>query len=52
MFAVYNTVKEARRISVEQHVPILIEAMSFRGGNHSTSDDANNYRTPKIMEGW
>lgn len=52
VLAVYNAVKEARKISTTNKKPILIEAMSFRGGDHSTSDFSANYRTKPIMEGW
>lgn len=52
LFAVYAAVCEARRISVEQKVPVLIEAMTYRGGHHSTSDDASRYRSKEELEYW
>ncbi len=45
VFAVYNAVREARRLAIENQEPILIEAMSYRVGHHSTSDDSTAYRT-------
>jgi len=45
VFAVYNAVREARRLASEMKVPVLIEAMSYRVGHHSTSDDSTVYRT-------
>ena len=50
--AVYAAVKEARKISVEQGVPVLIEAMTFRRGDHSTSDASKSYRDDEVMKGW
>ncbi len=49
---VYYAVKEARKYCVEKGEPVLIEAMSFRGGDHSTSDYSPNYRTPVVMKGF
>jgi 2-oxoisovalerate dehydrogenase E1 component alpha subunit len=49
-FAVYNAVKEARRVAVERNEPVLIEAMSYRVGHHSTSDDSTVYRTAAEVE--
>lgn len=49
---VYYATKEARKYVMEEKKPILIEAMSFRGGDHSTSDYSANYRTDEIMKGW
>jgi len=45
LFAVYNATKEARKIATEQRKPVLIEAMTYRVGHHSTSDDSLRYRT-------
>ncbi len=40
LFAVYNAVTEARRLIVEEKRPVLIEAISYRVGDHSTSDNS------------
>eukprot|EP00195_Chlamydomonas_chlamydogama_P008912 CAMPEP_0202899442 /NCGR_PEP_ID=MMETSP1392-20130828/7669_1 /ASSEMBLY_ACC=CAM_ASM_000868 /TAXON_ID=225041 /ORGANISM="Chlamydomonas chlamydogama, Strain SAG 11-48b" /LENGTH=364 /DNA_ID=CAMNT_0049585617 /DNA_START=182 /DNA_END=1276 /DNA_ORIENTATION=+ len=50
--AVYNAVREARRIAVEGCRPVLVEAMSYRSGHHSTSDDSSRYRTADEMRSW
>lgn len=49
VFAVYNAVQEARRFIVEEKRPALIEGISYRGGNHSTSDNAGLYRDDAEM---
>lgn len=51
-FAVYETVKNARQICLENNVPILIEAMTYRMGAHSTSDDPSRYREDKDVCAW
>lgn len=43
-FAVYETVKKAKALCLENKGPILIEAMTYRLGAHSTSDDPSVYR--------
>ncbi|BGP12278.1 hypothetical protein JCM10213_000026 [Rhodosporidiobolus nylandii] len=43
--AVYLASKEARRRAVEGQKPVLVEAMSYRVGHHSTSDDSSAYRS-------
>lgn len=63
IFAVYNAVKEARRLSLtpsptsqgtttEPNRPVLIEAMSYRVSHHSTSDDSFAYRARVEVEDW
>ncbi|ORY02020.1 Dehydrogenase, E1 component [Basidiobolus meristosporus CBS 931.73] len=52
VWAVYNATKEARRIAVEENRPVLIEAMTYRIGHHSTSDDSSAYRSKKEVEDW
>jgi 2-oxoisovalerate dehydrogenase E1 component alpha subunit len=32
--------------------PVLIEAMTFRVGHHSTSDDSTRYRGAKEVSAW
>lgn len=44
IFAVHAATKAARKLAVEQNRPVLIEAMTYRMGHHSTSDDSTNYR--------
>ncbi|KAJ3023454.1 UNVERIFIED_CONTAM: hypothetical protein HDU68_008610 [Siphonaria sp. JEL0065] len=52
VLAVYNVVKEARRIAVEEQKPVLIEALTYRVGHHSTSDDSSAYRPKKEVSDW
>jgi 2-oxoisovalerate dehydrogenase E1 component alpha subunit len=47
--AVYNATKEARRICIEENKPVLIEALTYRVGHHSTSDDSSAYRSKKVF---
>jgi len=42
--AVYNATKEARRLCVEEKTPVLLELMTYRVGDHTTSDDSTAYR--------
>lgn len=49
IFAVYNAVKKAREMIMERKGPVLVEAYTYRGGDHSTSDSAASYRTPEVM---
>ena len=44
LFAVYNATKAARKLAVEQQRPVVMEAMTYRVGHHSTSDDSTAYR--------
>lgn len=50
IWAVYNATRAARAIAVEQRRPVLIEAMTYRIGHHSTSDDSTKYRDRKEVE--
>lgn len=52
LFAVYNATKMARELAVEKQVPVLIESMTYRGGHHSTSDDASRYRSNEELQFW
>lgn len=52
VFAVYNATKKARKISVEESRPVLIEAMTYRVGHHSTSDDSSAYRSVDEVNFW
>ena len=38
LFAIYWATKEARKLIIKEKSPVLIEAMSYRVGDHSTSD--------------
>lgn len=45
VFAVEAAVREARTYAIEHSAPVLIEAMTYRQGHHSTSDDSTRYRS-------
>ncbi|KAK1406885.1 hypothetical protein QVD17_38494 [Tagetes erecta] len=50
--AIYNVVRNARQIAINEQRPILIEAMTYRVSHHSTSDDSTKYRSTDEIEHW
>jgi 2-oxoisovalerate dehydrogenase E1 component alpha subunit len=50
--AVYNVTKAARKIAVNENRPVLVEAMTYRIGHHSTSDDSSAYRSVDEVRFW
>ncbi|KDR82883.1 hypothetical protein GALMADRAFT_238516 [Galerina marginata CBS 339.88] len=50
ILAVMSAVKEGRRRCLEQGRAVLVEAMSYRVGHHSTSDDSFAYRARAEVE--
>ncbi|KAF5315208.1 hypothetical protein D9619_007091 [Psilocybe cf. subviscida] len=50
VLAVMSAVREARRRCLEQGRAVLVEAMSYRVGHHSTSDDSFAYRPRAEVE--
>jgi len=51
--AVFAAVRRAREIALREGKPTIIEAMTYRIGAHSTSDDDTKYRNPAAPEpGW
>ena len=50
--AIYDTVARARKICLQGEGPVLIEAMTYRMGAHSTSDDPSLYRSETEVEQW
>lgn len=52
ILAVLKATQVARSYAVKEHKPVLIEAMSYRLGAHSTSDDPSGYRTKEEEEKW
>ena len=50
IWAVYNATKLARELSIKESKPILIEAMTYRVGHHSTSDDSSRYRSSEEVD--
>jgi len=52
ILAVYNATKKARELAVSENRPVLIEAMTYRIGHHSTSDDSSAYRSVDEVRYW
>jgi 2-oxoisovalerate dehydrogenase E1 component alpha subunit len=52
LLAVYNATKIARDYCLKNNKPILFEAMQYRLGHHSTSDDSSAYRATEELEVW
>lgn len=50
--AVYNATKIAREYCLKNNKPIILEAMQYRLGHHSTSDDSTAYRSAQELEIW
>ncbi|KAH0988015.1 hypothetical protein GBA52_015192 [Prunus armeniaca] len=50
--AVYSAVHAARDMAIREQRPILIEALTYRVGHHSTSDDSTKYRPVEEIEWW
>lgn len=52
ILAVLKAVQLARAYALEENKPVIIEAMSYRLGAHSTSDDPTGYRTKEEEAKW
>ncbi|XP_076657267.1 branched chain keto acid dehydrogenase E1 subunit alpha [Halictus rubicundus] len=52
ILAMYSAMKAARQYCVEKRKPVLIEAMTYRIGHHSTSDDSSAYRSTNEITQW
>lgn len=52
IFAIYNACKTAREMIIKEKRPVLVEAISYRVGDHSTSDFSQRYRDDKEMQKW
>jgi pyruvate dehydrogenase E1 component alpha subunit len=50
--AVYRAVRQARHRALEGQGPTLIEAVTYRMGPHSTSDDPRRYRSSEELARW
>jgi len=50
--AVYNATSAARDMAIKENRPVLIEAMTYRIGHHSTSDDSSAYRSVDEVRYW
>mmetsp|Transcript_6664 Transcript_6664/g.9585 ORF Transcript_6664/g.9585 Transcript_6664/m.9585 type:complete len:251 (+) Transcript_6664:2-754(+) len=51
VFAVAAAVRKAKEYALENSAPVLIEAMTYRQGHHSTSDDSSQYRDSEEVKG-
>ncbi len=51
-FAMYKTLEESAKACLAGEGPILIEAVTYRKGAHTTSDDPSRYRTKEEEESW
>lgn len=52
IFAVHDAVAAAREFALRENRPVFIEAMTYRGGHHSTSDDSTRYRDSAEIQVW
>ena len=52
LFAIYHATEEARKLIIKEKKPVLIEAISYRVGDHSTSDFSQRYRDETEMKKW
>lgn len=52
VFATYNAARMAREYVMKHNKPIVLEAMAYRIGHHSTSDDSTAYRPAEELEIW
>ncbi|XP_060524103.1 2-oxoisovalerate dehydrogenase subunit alpha, mitochondrial isoform X2 [Cylas formicarius] len=52
VLAVYKATEFAKNYASEQNKPVLIEALTYRVGDHSTSDDSSAYRSPTEVSQW
>ena len=52
VFAVYKCVKEAIDRARMEHKPTIIEALTYRLGDHTTADDARRYRDQAEVDEW
>lgn len=50
--AVYAATKAARELCVQENKPVMIEALTYRVGHHSTSDDSTAYRSSEEINSW
>lgn len=50
VFAVHAAIRRAKIYALENNAPVLVEAMTYRQGHHSTSDDSLRYRSKKEVQ--
>lgn len=52
VLAVHSILSEARKFVLNGEGPLLIEAVTYRAGAHTTSDDPGKYRTKEEEDSW
>ncbi|MCG3084772.1 thiamine pyrophosphate-dependent enzyme, partial [Anoxybacillus sp. LAT27] len=52
VLAVYDVMKQAVEAARRGEGPMLIEALTYRLGPHTTADDPTKYRRPEEVETW
>jgi len=52
LFAMYSALSKAREHCINGNGPVLIEAVTYRKGAHTTSDDPTKYRDKTEEEKW
>lgn len=52
VLAVYHVMQEALKKARNGEGPVLIEAMTYRYGPHTTSDDPTRYRDQEELQAW
>ncbi|KAB5557260.1 hypothetical protein DKX38_008169 [Salix brachista] len=52
VLAVYSAIHAAREMAISEQRPVLVEALSYRVGHHSTSDDSTKYRPVDEIVYW
>lgn len=52
IFAMYAAINQSAELAKKGKGPILIEAVTYRKGAHTTSDDPTKYRTKEEEEQW
>ena len=52
IFASYRVMKEAIARATKEGMPTMIEAVTYRLGDHTTADDARRYREADELESW
>lgn len=52
ILAVYDVVKQRVNLARRKHEPVLIEAITYRTGGHTTADDPTKYRNHREEKQW
>ena len=52
IMAMYHATQFARKHAIDEQRPVLVEAMTYRIGHHSTSDDSKTYRTAQEINAY